>query len=240
MARKRVSRVDYSLPQEQVTIQVVQRLRECTSITAKGCWQWDGWLNSSGYGETSYRGNIVRVHRLAYMLLVGPIPDGMDICHKCDHSSCWNPAHLESGSQKKNSQEIVERGRNRNEQKTHCPRGHEYAVHGARYGKTQYRSCRVCDRATQRIRMGWPIELAYSLDIVPPGFIVVGAGTGRRKNTGKRPYKTHCSQGHEKSGDNLYITPEGRRHCKLCRLANVIKSGLKAKAARLSVNGTAP
>lgn len=29
--------------------------------------------------------------------------------------------------------------------------------------------------------------------------------------------KTHCPQGHPYSGDNLYLTPNGRRECKVCR-----------------------
>lgn len=29
--------------------------------------------------------------------------------------------------------------------------------------------------------------------------------------------KTHCAQGHPFSGDNLYITPDGRRACRTCK-----------------------
>lgn len=221
--------IDYRLSQELVTIAVVEKLRAQTSITATGCWQWDGWRNTSGYGETSYRNKYHRIHRLSYELLVGPIPEGMDICHKCDHAPCWNPEHLEPGTQKKNSQEIVERGRNVNANRTHCPRGHSFAEHGVRHGKFQWRNCRICLRARERLRMGWPIELAYSMDAVPLGHRPIG---GRKAlNKGKRAIKTHCNQGHLKDGDNLYITPEGRRHCKMCRLANVIKSGLKYRLA---------
>lgn len=28
----------------------------------------------------------------------------------------------------------------------------------------------------------------------------------------------HCKRGHPLSGDNLYITPDGRRQCKICKL----------------------
>lgn len=28
---------------------------------------------------------------------------------------------------------------------------------------------------------------------------------------------THCKEGHSLSGDNLYMTPDGRRNCKACR-----------------------
>lgn len=29
--------------------------------------------------------------------------------------------------------------------------------------------------------------------------------------------RTHCLQGHPLSGDNLYVTPDGRRNCRQCR-----------------------
>ncbi len=31
------------------------------------------------------------------------------------------------------------------------------------------------------------------------------------------PSKTHCPKDHPLSGDNLYITPKGKRNCKSCR-----------------------
>jgi hypothetical protein len=39
------------------------------------------------------------------------------------------------------------------------------------------------------------------------------------RGTGERG-ATHCPQGHEKSGDNLYVDHEGKRHCKICRKAS--------------------
>jgi len=39
----------------------------------------------------------------------------------------------------------------------------------------------------------------------------------RRGNAGKHhAHKTHCPQGHEYAGDNLYIKPNGGRDCKTC------------------------
>jgi len=29
--------------------------------------------------------------------------------------------------------------------------------------------------------------------------------------------KTHCRNGHKLSGENLYVTPDGRRDCRICR-----------------------
>lgn len=36
--------------------------------------------------------------------------------------------------------------------------------------------------------------------------------------------KTHCVHGHELSGDNLYVTPAGRRNCRACRVAAARRS----------------
>lgn len=40
---------------------------------------------------------------------------------------------------------------------------------------------------------------------------------GRAAAAKKRKAITHCKQGHPYSGDNLYITPDGKRVCKKCR-----------------------
>jgi hypothetical protein len=35
--------------------------------------------------------------------------------------------------------------------------------------------------------------------------------------TARRARRTHCPKGHPFSGDNLYVTPAGVRHCRACR-----------------------
>lgn len=46
--------------------------------------------------------------------------------------------------------------------------------------------------------------------------------------------KTHCMRGHELSGENLYLKPNGRRRCRRCE-AN---SHLRRKAKRLALAGS--
>jgi len=67
-----------------------------------GCWFWLGSLNALGYGQFfsgkySSSGYAIpaRSHRLAYELLIGPIPEGQLLDHLCRNPSCVNPAHLE-------------------------------------------------------------------------------------------------------------------------------------------------
>jgi hypothetical protein len=59
------------------------------------CWTWTGAKTSTGYGSFGYQGRTWSTHRLAYELLVGPIPDGLTIDHLCRNKPCCNPSHLE-------------------------------------------------------------------------------------------------------------------------------------------------
>lgn len=58
------------------------------------CWIFPGSL-ANGYGRAWWDGRVVNVHRAAYEVLVGPIPEGHDLDHLCRNRACYNPAHLE-------------------------------------------------------------------------------------------------------------------------------------------------
>ncbi len=79
-----------------------------------GCWEWVGSLNSDGYGRLragNRDGHRWLAHRLAYHLLVEPIPDGLMVRHKCDNPPCCNPSHLELGTNADNMRDRNERDR---------------------------------------------------------------------------------------------------------------------------------
>lgn len=76
-----------------------------------GCWEWVGPKNGRGYGQFYFEGRLTRAHRTSYRMHIGPIPDGMVVCHRCDNPSCVNPAHLFIGSQKDNVVDCVKKGR---------------------------------------------------------------------------------------------------------------------------------
>src|ERR1035437_8879652 len=57
-------------------------------IKGNGCWLWIGARNRSGYGVFGVEYRNVLAHRMRYMLLVGPIPDGMFVLHHCDNPPC--------------------------------------------------------------------------------------------------------------------------------------------------------
>jgi len=65
-----------------------------------GCWLWTGAPNADGYGRFQRRlatgvYRMVKAHRYAYELLVGPIPEGLTLDHLCLHRLCVRPSHLE-------------------------------------------------------------------------------------------------------------------------------------------------
>lgn len=83
-----------------------------------GCWNYNGFINSTGYGVTSIYGKQERAHRAAWILFNGEIPDlpnagyhGTCIRHKCDNRRCCNPDHLELGTHTDNMQDMVKRNR---------------------------------------------------------------------------------------------------------------------------------
>ena len=48
---------------------------------------WTG-ATSRGHGRIWYNGRLEITHRLYYQLTVGPIPDGLELCHHCEHKHC--------------------------------------------------------------------------------------------------------------------------------------------------------
>jgi Mor family transcriptional regulator len=75
-----------------------------------GCWIWNGYVRGN-YPAISIKKKFYIVHRLSYEAWYGVIEDGLIVRHKCDVPRCVNPAHLEVGTYKDNSADIIKRGR---------------------------------------------------------------------------------------------------------------------------------
>ena len=121
--------------------------------TPDTCWLWTGAKNDRGYGTVwdLERRSRVYVHRALFQLLVGPIPEGLELDHLCRNPGCVNPAHLEPVTHREN----VLRGTSPtafNNRLTHCPAGHPYDEKNTYYPKRGGRMCRECARIRDRAR----------------------------------------------------------------------------------------
>ncbi|NEE06902.1 HNH endonuclease [Streptomyces sp. SID7499] len=118
-----------------------------------GCWLWTAaTFKATGYGQfrEGGRGSRVRTaHRVAYELLVGSVPAGLQLDHLCRNRRCVNPAHLEPVTNRENGL----RGTSFaavNAAKTHCVRGHAFDTDNTLTSPaTGHRRCRACARERQ-------------------------------------------------------------------------------------------
>lgn len=78
------------------------------------CWPWKGKLSEDplhAYGRTRANGRIMIPSRAAWELTNGPIPPGLNVCHKCDNPPCCNPKHLFLGTDRQNHLDSILKGR---------------------------------------------------------------------------------------------------------------------------------
>lgn len=116
------------------------------------CWFWTGAKAGGGYGvivEDAPSRKMRGVHRVAYELTRGPIPDGLVVNHLCRTPACVRPDHLEAVTQAENVA-YSDRVLGIRSVLTHCPQGHEYTPENTRLRLGKWRHCRACDLARTR------------------------------------------------------------------------------------------
>lgn len=109
-----------------------------------GCWEWLMSLDPDGYGQIKVNGKVYRAHRWAYMQLVGSIPEGNQLDHRCRVRHCVNPAHLDPVDHSENQRRGVYA------RKEFCINGHAYLPENLRVDERGRRRCRQCERDKYR------------------------------------------------------------------------------------------
>ncbi len=110
------------------------------------CWNWIGATNGR-YGDLWLGRKLVRAHRFAYELLIGPIPSGLWVLHRCDNGLCVKPEHLFVGTNADNQRDAV--GKKRTIHWTHPER----LARGERNGWSKLTDSQV-EQIRSRYRLG--------------------------------------------------------------------------------------
>jgi hypothetical protein len=170
-----------------------------------GCWLWLGNTDTPGYGRCNYLhdGKRVRLaHRLAYLLTVGPIPDGLELDHLCRVHGCVNPAHLEPVTHAENVRRAVMATgeRSRMGRRSHCDAGHPFDESNTikRGPDGRWRRCLTCERARWRLNYDKPLNAA-------------------RQRVSRRSLRGTPPPTHGRRGYSVYAC-----RCEVCREANTV------------------
>ena len=142
---------------------------------ASGCWTWQGTLNH-GYGMFKLAGKWRYVHRLAYELLIGPIPKGLILHHKCLNPRCVRAGeHVILATRRQNTVEYHDSTlAGKFARLTSCKHGHPFTEENTRlelsdkHPERITRRCRECERLRALRRgNGWERQRQIKRQALP-------------------------------------------------------------------------
>lgn len=113
----------------------------------RGCRMWLGTKRGgrSVYGQIKINGRARGVHRVAWELVHGPIPDGLCVCHTCDEPICVNVGHMFLGTHRENMADRQAKGRTARGAKSGARTHPETHARGERSGRAKLRAADVIE-----------------------------------------------------------------------------------------------
>jgi hypothetical protein len=125
------------------------------------CIIWHKSIRNTGYGQTYFRGKVMKAHKAAWIEANGEVPEGFvldHICHNeavehgeckggftCKHRACVNLDHLRLASQSEN----VMAGIHNIDNRSRCNQGHLFEGN-IMVRKSGKRECAECNRVRAR------------------------------------------------------------------------------------------
>lgn len=108
----------WTMGQEERFWSKVNKCGPVHSALGSECWEWTaGTFKSGGYGQFMLDGRPQRAHRVAWIRIVGAIPEGMQVLHRCDNPLCVrvskdpDSSHLFLGDTATNMADMARKGR---------------------------------------------------------------------------------------------------------------------------------
>lgn len=120
--RRHEGRLLDQLPQGELDAILDDAAAHIVADPVTGCWLWTGSVDSEGYAHCKVGGKDWLVHRLMYLLFIGPHPQTRQLDHLCggpsatgqteyDRRRCVNPRHLQAVTARVNAKRRVRRAR---------------------------------------------------------------------------------------------------------------------------------
>ena len=145
-----------------------------------GCVIWQGSVDTSGYGQLGFGNRHYRAHRLAWIVKNGPIPAGLQVCHRCDERRCMNTDHLFLGT--------ISANMNDRKRKNRAWYGAMDDVNDAAHGAADLAPIRVLYRGVEFVgkAVARPIDPAMQLPMIAPAARPARARAPRLQTRGSR------------------------------------------------------